>query len=42
LATPSAHAGFHGELDQRLVAGTRGIRLLASVSWPASADCSRQ
>jgi uncharacterized protein (TIGR02421 family) len=32
---PSAH---HVELDQRLVAATRGIRVLASVSWPASVE----
>lgn len=29
---------FHAGLDQRLVAATRGIRLLDSVSWPASAE----
>lgn len=38
MATQSAHADFYAELDQRLVAATRGIRLLASVSWPASAE----
>ncbi|MEO5622021.1 MAG: flavohemoglobin expression-modulating QEGLA motif protein [Dokdonella sp.] len=29
---------FYSELDQRLVAATRGIRLLASVSWPATVE----
>lgn len=29
---------IYAELDQRLVAATRGIRLLASISWPASAE----
>ena len=28
----------HAALDERLVEVTRGIRLLASVSWPASAE----
>ncbi len=28
----------HAELDQRLVAATRGIRLLDTVSWPASIE----
>ena len=27
---------FHAELDKRLVAAVRGIRLLESVSWPAT------
>jgi uncharacterized protein (TIGR02421 family) len=29
---------LYAELDQRLVAATRGIRLLATVSWPASIE----
>jgi len=29
---------IHAELDQRLVAATRGIGLLASLSWPASVE----
>ncbi|MEO5559233.1 MAG: flavohemoglobin expression-modulating QEGLA motif protein [Dokdonella sp.] len=29
---------LHAELDQRLVAATRGIRLLDSVSWPAAIE----
>lgn len=36
MAAQSASAEFHAGLDRRLVAATRGIRLLASVSWPAS------
>ena len=28
----------YAELDKRLVEATRGIRLLASVSWPATAE----
>jgi uncharacterized protein (TIGR02421 family) len=32
------NADVYAELDQRLVAATRGIRLLASVSWPASIE----
>ncbi|GAA0724858.1 flavohemoglobin expression-modulating QEGLA motif protein [Dokdonella soli] len=36
---PVAESADHNaELDQRLVAATRGIGLLASVSWPASAE----
>lgn len=31
-------ADFHAGLDQRLVAATRGIRLLDSVSWPATVE----
>jgi uncharacterized protein (TIGR02421 family) len=32
------HLDVYAELDRRLVAATRGIRLLASVSWPASIE----
>jgi uncharacterized protein (TIGR02421 family) len=32
------HLDVYSDLDQRLVAATRGIRLLASVSWPASVE----
>ena len=34
------HPRVHAELDQRLVAAIRGIRLLGSVSWPASAQAA--
>ena len=34
----SEQPDFYAELDQRLVAATRGIRLLATVSWPASIE----
>ncbi|MEO5625677.1 MAG: flavohemoglobin expression-modulating QEGLA motif protein [Dokdonella sp.] len=36
--TDADRSDLHAELDQRLVAATRGIRLLDSVSWPASAE----
>ncbi|MET0225051.1 MAG: flavohemoglobin expression-modulating QEGLA motif protein, partial [Dokdonella sp.] len=36
--TSSGQPDFYAELDQRLVAATRGIRLLATVSWPASIE----
>ncbi|HET7923321.1 MAG TPA: tyrosine/phenylalanine carboxypeptidase domain-containing protein, partial [Rhodanobacteraceae bacterium] len=32
------HLDVYSELDRRLVAATRGIRLLQSVSWPASIE----
>jgi uncharacterized protein (TIGR02421 family) len=32
------HLDVYSDLDRRLVAATRGIRLLASVSWPASIE----
>jgi uncharacterized protein (TIGR02421 family) len=32
------HLDIYSDLDRRLVAATRGIRLLQSVSWPASAE----
>ena len=32
------HSDLHAELDRRLVAATRGIRLLDSVSWPAAIE----
>src|SRR5690349_7448919 len=32
------HLDIYSDLDQRLVAATRGIRLLQSVSWPASIE----
>ncbi len=38
VAAKSAHAEHHAELDRRLVEATRGIRLLESVSWPASVE----
>lgn len=31
-------ADLHATLDARLVEATRGIRLLDSVSWPASIE----
>jgi uncharacterized protein (TIGR02421 family) len=34
----SEHLDVYSELDRRLVAATRGIRLLQSVSWPASIE----
>ena len=34
----SEQLDVYSELDQRLVAATRGIRLLQSVSWPASIE----
>jgi uncharacterized protein (TIGR02421 family) len=34
----SEQPDFYAELDQRLVAATRGIRLLATLSWPASIE----
>jgi uncharacterized protein (TIGR02421 family) len=34
----SDHLDVYSELDRRLVAATRGIRLLQSVSWPASIE----
>jgi uncharacterized protein (TIGR02421 family) len=34
----AGHSRLHAELDERLVAATRGIRLLGSVSWPASVE----
>ena len=38
MAERAAHLQRHAELDQRLVAATRGIHLLATVSWPAAAE----
>ena len=38
MAAGSESLEHFAELDRRLVAATRGIRLLASVSWPASAE----
>ncbi|HEY6985709.1 MAG TPA: flavohemoglobin expression-modulating QEGLA motif protein [Rhodanobacteraceae bacterium] len=32
------HLDIYSDLDKRLVAATRGIRLLQSVSWPASVE----
>ena len=32
------HLDVYSDLDRRLVAATRGIRLLQSVSWPASIE----
>jgi uncharacterized protein (TIGR02421 family) len=37
MAVPE-HLDVYSELDRRLVAATRGIRLLQSVSWPASIE----
>ena len=36
--TASDRLDVYSELDRRLVAATRGIRLLQSVSWPASIE----
>jgi uncharacterized protein (TIGR02421 family) len=38
MAATTARTDLHAELDQRLVAAARGIRLLASVSWPAAVE----
>lgn len=38
MAAKPAFAEHHAELDRRLVAATRGIRLLETVSWPASVE----
>lgn len=38
MAERSEQLEHHAELDQRLVAATRGIRLLDTVSWPASIE----
>jgi len=38
MAVGADRLDVYSELDRRLVAATRGIRLLASVSWPASIE----
>ena len=36
--TPTPDIAHHAALDARLVAAVRGIRLLETLSWPASAQ----
>ena len=38
MRSPADQLEYHADLDRRLVAAVRGIRLLGSISWPASAQ----
>ncbi len=38
MNTSTDHLSVHADLDRQLVAAVKGIRLLSSVSWPASAQ----
>ena len=38
MAATADRPELYAELDQRLMSATRGISLLASVSWPASVE----
>jgi uncharacterized protein (TIGR02421 family) len=40
MRSPADQLEFHSDLDRRLVAAVRGIRLLGSVSWPASTQAT--
>ncbi|MGB0135568.1 flavohemoglobin expression-modulating QEGLA motif protein [Dokdonella sp.] len=40
MSTPTRELERHAELDRRLVAAVKGIRILGSVSWPASAQAA--